>query len=223
MFLLDMTYSEILYYLLVAFFTVIFTIVAINWFIGKDNISNFTSDDGKVYGVRDLSYGKNDIEDLANKRAAINQLSSISKKIDYLTEYMYQNNLPTPEIASRLISRWANCKLRETSSNDASVAFTVNKGTEMRLCIRNSNNDFEDVNTSIFVVLHELAHIMSVSYGHNEEFQRNFNYIVHLASELQIYTPQNFKEDPQSYCNTVINTTPCSDGSCVGTLTPNKP
>ena len=206
---------EILYYILIAFFTACISIALLNWYLSMDDISNFTSlQDGKVYGIRD-------IPDIENKRKAVNQLSSISKKIDYLTEYMYKNGLPNKEIATRLIHRWSTCKLRETSSNDSSVAFTVNKGSEMRLCIRSSDSKFEDENTSIFVVLHELAHIMSISYGHNEEFKKNFKYLVGLAVDLGIYKPQDFAKEPQSYCNTVINTTPCSDGSCfIGTLSP---
>ena len=210
---IGLTKSEILYYILIIIFTAIVSIILLNWVFSRDDISNFTSDTGRVYGIRsEGSEGSND--------QAINQLSSISKKMDYLTDYMYQNELPTAEVATRLKYRWASCKLRETSSNDSSVAFTVNKGTEMRLCIRNSKNAFEDENTSIFVVLHELAHIMSVSYGHNAEFKKNFKYIVQTATKLGLYKPQNFEENPQSYCNTVINTTPCSDGSCIGTLRP---
>ena len=212
--LTQLTTSEILYYILIAFFTACISIAILNWYLSMDDISNFTSlQDGKVYGIRDIA-------DLENKKKAVNQLSSISKKIDYLTEYMYKNGLPNQQTATRLLNRWVSCKLRETSSNDSSVAFTVNKGTEMRLCIRKNDNQFEDENTSMFVVLHELAHIMSISYGHNQEFRDNFKYLVNLASSLNLYKPQDFSRDPQSYCNTVINTTPCSDGSCIGTLSP---
>ena len=66
----------------------------------------------------------------------------------------------------------------------------------------------------MFVILHELAHVMSISYGHEDEFKNNFSYITHLASSLGLYKPQDFQTNPKTYCGTEINTTPCSEGSC---------
>jgi len=130
-----------------------------------------------------------------------------------------KHNKPDAEISHRLQTRWLTCNLRETGIGEKSAAYTVNKGDEMRLCIRNEGK-LENINTSMFVVLHELAHMMSVSYGHNQEFKDNFNFIVHLASGLGIYYPEDFYGKPVSYCGTEINTTPCGDGACVYTSIP---
>ena len=150
-----------------------------------------------------------------NKQLAANYLSELSNKVSILVSYMKQNGLPSPEISDRLYKRWSKCKLRETSSSDTSVAFTINKGHEMRICIRSGAGHFEDINTALFVILHELAHIMSVSYGHNDEFNSNFTYITHLASQLGLYVPENFEESPKRYCGLIINATPCSHGTCL--------
>ena len=56
----------------------------------------------------------------------------------------------------------------------------------------------------IFVLLHELAHLMSKKYGHGKEFQDNFSYLTRKAVEQGIYKYQNFKENSSSYCGTVI-------------------
>lgn len=168
--------------------------------------------DGKKYNVRDQG-------DIKEKQEAANHLASISQKVQNLVDYMVENNLPNEEIAPRLKDRWMDCKFRETSAGEKSAAYTINKGAEMRLCVRNGQQT-ENMNTSMFVVLHELGHMMSVSYGHNDEFKENFSYIVHLASALGIYKPEDFENNPVDYCGTTINTTPCMSGTCEYTSIP---
>jgi len=179
----------------------------------RDNTSNFVSTiDGTSYSVREESL--NGLDTYNSKKEAANYLAVLNNNSTQLVNYMYDNQLPDKEIANRLYKRWTTCNLRETNSAEDSVAYTVNKcESELRICIRN-NASLEDVNTSMFVLLHELAHLMSVSYGHNEEFKENFSFIVHLASKLGLYEPQDFHLNPVNYCGIYINTTPCSDGSC---------
>ncbi len=176
-----------------------------------DRVEPITSDvNGKYYAVR---------SDVDDKKETADYLATISEKVDNLITYMVANNLPDKEIAKRLENRWGSCKFRETSSHEAAAAYTINKGDEMRLCVRDKNG-LENINTSMFVVLHELGHLMSVTYGHNEEFRNNFSYIVHLASGLGYYKPEDFENKPVSYCGTEINTTPCMSGTCEYTSIP---
>ena len=174
-----------------------------------DNVAPFVSEyDGKNYEIRKVG-------DISTKQTAANYLAMISAKIDKLVNYMHKNSLPDPDTANRLYSRWSKIELKETNSTEKSAAYTLNKSSEIRLCIRAPNGGFEDPNTAMFVILHELAHVASISYGHNDEFKQNFSYITHLASSLGIYKPEDFKNNPKSYCNVDINTSPCSEGSCV--------
>jgi hypothetical protein len=201
------TASDIGTYVLV---TIVFAVLG--YFIIRyffiDNVAPFVSEyDGKNYAVRKVG-------DISTKQTAANYLSVISNKIDTLVNYMHKHNLPDPNTAKRLYSRWSVCELKETNSTERSAAYTLNKSTEIRLCIRNSSGGFEDPNTSMFVVLHELGHVMSISYGHEEEFKNNFSYITHLASSLGLYKPEDFKAEPKTYCGIAINTTPCDSGSC---------
>jgi len=173
-----------------------------------DNFEVVNSDiDGKSYKVQN-----NENENFENKKAA-DFLARLNKDITFLVDYMYEHREPDDESAVRLYERWKYCTLREISKGEDSVAYTVNKGDEMRICIRH-NDEFQEFNTALFVILHELGHIMSVSFGHNDEFYENFSFLVHLASSLGIYKPQDFSSEPEYYCGTQINTSPCSDGSC---------
>lgn len=198
----------------VAYYTMVIILIAIIIFslvkiFGTENLSQFTSQiDNKSYAIRNSGTE-------TDKQIAANYLAALTSKVDKLVIYMKNNQLPNQVIADRLYHRWSNCVLKETSSTDKSVAFTVNKSSEMRICIRSINSQFEDPNTAMFVILHELAHVMSVSYGHNEEFKNNFAYITKLASQLGIYTPEDFTRVPKSYCGTIISSTPCSNEQCV--------
>ena len=183
----------------------------------KDNFVSQTAYDGRRYNVRAEGNSEERIE-------SANFLSNIYNKIDKLVLYMKDKSLPNNTTAIRLYKRWARCGLKETSYHETSAAYTVNKGEELRLCIRSPKSQLlENENTAIFVVLHELAHLMSVSYGHNEEFQLNFLYIVEIGSALGIYMPEDFGNEPINYCGTVITTTPCDGGTCEYTSIPTSP
>ena len=89
------------------------------------------------------------------------------------------------------------------------VAYSVNKGEELSICIREKDTEkFLDSNTVLFVAIHELAHIMSESTGHTEEFWDNMKYLLEEASKQGIYNPVDYSKNPTDYCGTEINSTP---------------
>jgi hypothetical protein len=203
--------------------TIVFLYYLYNYFY-DDVIITKSKIDGKHYHVRSTpievteapkvdTFVSTEVVSTNDAELAANFLATVNQKINTLVDYMYINQLPSIEVSQRLKNRWKSCTLRETNSNEKSIAYTVNKGEEMRVCIR-KDGQLEDMNTTIFVILHELGHIMSVSFGHNLEYTNNFNYVVHLASSMGIYKPQDFHNEPVNYCGTNINTTPCSDGTC---------
>lgn len=199
-------------YLGIFLIVLLIIVVIVFLFYDEDQVESVDAMDGKSYQVR--SEGNDQ-----NKKQTANYLAEVSQKVDQLIQYMLDNHKPSTEIAQRLEKRWKKCVLRETASKENSVAYTVNKGDEMRLCVKNGAG-MENMNTTMFVVLHELGHLMSVTYGHNEEFRKNFSFIVHLASSLGVYKPEDFYNKPVSYCGTVINTTPCGGGTCTFTSVP---
>jgi hypothetical protein len=173
-----------------------------------DNVAPFTSEyNGKDYEVRKIG-------DHQTKQTAANYLAILNEKVDKLVEYMYRKNIPDRETARRLYHRWIHCELKETNSSDSSAAFTLNKSKEIRICIRDKDGNFEDPNTSMFVLLHELAHVASITYGHDNEFKQNFSVITQIASGLGLYKPEDFYSNPKTYCGVNINTTPCDENTC---------
>jgi len=78
-------------------------------------------------------------------------------------------------------------------------AFTENKSM-ITLCLADpQTNNYYDMNTIMYVALHELAHVISKTHGHNDEFKDNFAKLLREASNVGIYDPS--RSIPMTYCN----------------------
>jgi len=67
-------------------------------------------------------------------------------------------------------------------------SYTINKA-KVYLCLRDKNGHYYNDNLLAYVFLHELAHVISDSVGHNEEFHHNFDKLLDMASERGLYNP----------------------------------
>jgi len=77
-------------------------------------------------------------------------------------------------------------------------AYTENKAV-ITICLRDPETQkFYDMNTLMYVALHELAHVISISHGHNDEFKDNFYDLLSRASKAGIYDPT--LPIPDTYC-----------------------
>ena len=66
----------------------------------------------------------------------------------------------------------------------------------------------ENVNTMMFVALHEVAHIITISVGHTEEFWTNFKFLLKESINLGIYKKENYNKNPVDYCGMKITDSP---------------
>ena len=83
----------------------------------------------------------------------------------------------------------------------------------MAFCVTKKKNGTQliDENTLTFVAIHELAHIATKSIGHNDEFWNNFKFLLKEAKKINIYTPVDYKNEPQEYCGMDITDNPYYD------------
>jgi len=187
--------------LLLILIIIIFSLLCLN----KNKFTDDTVEEsynGVIYRVR-----KGDAAIQINTAKKLDYLRS---QLQILIDYCYKNNLPTEDDASRMYSRFKRTQISETSSSESSAAYVVNKGEELRVCINN-----EKENDTMFVLLHELAHIMSKSYGHNDEFKKNMNFLVKEAVKLNLYKPTDYTKNPINYCGVNISSTPCHSNKCL--------
>lgn len=87
---------------------------------------------------------------------------------------------------------------KEERARDGNIAFNVNKGYEIYICL-----DGRKINAAMYVLLHELAHITVEEYDHSERFWANFKKLREVATKIGVYTP----EDEMEYCGQTIKET----------------
>ena len=77
-------------------------------------------------------------------------------------------------------------------------SYTENK-TVVYICLKDpKTGKYYDMNTLMYVALHELAHVLSKNYGHDEEFKENFENLLTLAEKKGLYN-RNIPM-PTTYC-----------------------
>lgn len=93
------------------------------------------------------------------------------------------------------------------------TSYTLSKGSAMYICLRSKDNPEQlvDINTLMFVLLHESSHIACPSWGHSEEFWSVFKFILSEAVECDIYKVENYQKYPKMYCGLLIDYQPILD------------
>lgn len=100
------------------------------------------------------------------------------------------------------------CRIQEKSYEfDHLAAYSVDKGKLIGICTRHEGK-YMDENTMIFVYLHELSHIMSDQYAHDDEFWNNFSFLLEIAISHNLYVYQPFHVNNVNYCGENIEFTP---------------
>ena len=88
------------------------------------------------------------------------------------------------------------------------AAYSINKGERIGICLRNKKNKYENKNTMFFVLIHELAHIMTKEFKHNDKFWKNMSLLIENATNAKLYKYTEYKTNPESYCGHDITHNP---------------
>lgn len=78
---------------------------------------------------------------------------------------------------------------------DGVIGSNVNKGYEIYICL-----DGDDVNSAVYVLIHELAHMSVPEYDHTQNYWENFKKLKELCIEKGLYT----KGGDRQYCGDTI-------------------
>ena len=148
------------------------------------------------------------VRNLPDKIEAANKLGSISDSLKNLVKGLNENDDSKGEYIKQLKESFNPEYITENIPGSIYVAYSVNKGEELSLCIRDKGSEkFIDDNTIIFVAIHELAHIMTPETGHTPLFWDNMKYLLESASSQGIYMPVDYRQSPVEYCGMDINST----------------
>jgi len=197
----DLDKQSILLYIIIAFVI----IIGLKIYSESDayNLKCIISDvDGKRYCVRER----------LKMELAANLLASVTQKLKDLVIYCAKK-FPDNENVQRMVQKFNPTKISETLPTSEYTAYSENKGEKLAFCLNKEKNGSKliDINTLTFVAIHELAHIMTISEGHKQEFWQNFKFLLEQAKASNIYDPVDYKKNPESYCGMDITDNPYYD------------
>lgn len=113
---------------------------------------------------------------------------------------------------NQLINKFNNSSatFSETTPDAKYTSYSVNKGEELVFCLRlkKEGDRLVDKNIILFVALHELSHLMTLTIGHGPDFWNNFRFILKLAVKNNIYKSIDFNKYHKPYCGIKITDTP---------------
>lgn len=143
-----------------------------------------------------------------DKQAAADTLAILRIKLRKMSDHLLRN-FPSSNCAKNLKNNYNDFKyLSENNDTRYHTSYTVNKGEEMVLCIRQTNNSLVPMNDITFVALHEMAHICTSSRDHTPEFWTNFSFLLQEALKLQLWEYIDYDKRPVDYCGIMITDTP---------------
>jgi len=102
----------------------------------------------------------------------------------------------------------------ERSGGDTS--YVIDKGDVFAMCLRdpkNGNKLDNQMNDLTFVMLHEMTHLFTNTFGHDQLFWNNFKFILEEAVDAHLYVPIDYKHNGSPYCGIVITYSPLFDSS----------
>jgi hypothetical protein len=199
--MMDIDKQSVLLYIIIGF--VIFVGLKIYSESDAFNLKCIISDvDGERYCVRERS----------KMSLAADLLANVTQKMKDLVAYTAKQN-PDDERVHRLVQKFNPTKISETLPTSEFTAYSENKGEKLAFCLNKQKDGTKliDLNTLTFVAIHELAHIMTESEGHKQEFWQNFKFLLEQAKAANIYDPVDYKKNPEPYCGMDITDNPYYD------------
>jgi hypothetical protein len=178
-------------------------VAVVSQFIGTGNSVRMAGPDGHEYDMQNLPNKEEAVKIMAKIRANLTKLRD-----EYVAEPAMMNDPPV----ARFVARYQPDVFSENSMSSADTSYSENKGQRIVVCLRDKTKAPQypliDINTIMFVMLHEMAHLMTDTIGHTPEFWGNFKRILHDAVKAGIYTPVNYSHQPTPYCGMVISDSP---------------
>ena len=116
-------------------------------------------------------------------------------------------------IIQKLKNNYNHTIINEAANDPRYTTYTIDK-KYLHICLktRDDNEHLYDLNTLMYVILHELAHLSNYDksgnpiIGHGKEFQSIFKLYTSAAIDLNIYKYIDYSKNPKNYCGIIINT-----------------
>jgi len=176
--------------------------VALSYFTNPKNTVAMVGSDGKTY----------EMQNLPHKEEALKLMVTIHANVEKLRAYYSDPLVAADPPVGRFLANYNPDVFVENDMQSPDTSYSENKGQKVVVCLRDKTRPPEypvvDENTVMFVVLHEMSHLMTETIGHTPEFWANFRRVLHDAVKLGIYKPVNYAHSPTPYCGMKITDSP---------------
>ena len=183
----------------ILFLTILGVLGSVSIYNKNKNVTVFkSSNDNRKYRLLDLP----------GKEKCMEILVQLNKNVIQLLSYVKDEDR---EGIKDLLDNYKPDSLSENLEKKSLQAYSINKGEEICLCLREPEDELkiiDDINTLMFVLVHELGHLMTDDIGHTNKFWNNMAYLLKKASEINLYNPINYRISPVMYCGVKIDDTP---------------
>ena len=170
-------------------------------------VSVTSSVDGQSYKVRDMP----------DKQAAADMMARVRIKMNKLKLHLEAKFPDKPQVTQLSKNFEANPgRFYEATPEAEHTSYSVNKGEAVHFCLRQREGKDESLlkeDIITFVAIHEMGHMITASVGHGPDFWNNFAWLLKEAEAVNIYTHQDFRAHPVSYCGMKITDQPTYDAS----------
>lgn len=104
----------------------------------------------------------------------------------------------------RKLKRRFTGSIHELEHNHVNVfGYNRNKG-DISVCLHNKQNVPNKFNDIFFVLMHEMSHLMTDTYEHDQTFHEQFARMVQVAVKHGLYEYVDYQKNPSLYCDGYI-------------------
>lgn len=171
-------------------------------------------------------------EDLENPQLAAETMDQLNKTaitlIAYLdSEYINGNRIDAIKPDKQKVVLYgikslkknyktANLEENIPERSGGDTSYVIDKGEIFAMCIRDPKNGHKidpKTNDLTFVLIHEMAHLFTKTFGHDKLFWENFRFLLQEATNIGLYEPKDYKKNKSPYCGILISYSPLYDNS----------
>jgi hypothetical protein len=179
--------------------------------------SKLTYRPGEKWNLQDATLYDND-KSIYEEYVLLNTLiDKTNALLKYSIEMINKGRIRNPDVIECITlfsQRWKGLVQRVDTRSTKDAAITIDK-TDIYICLRDKENGLlHDIDTAMFVLIHEIAHMSTKNIGHTEAFWSNMRVLLLLASEAidengqVVLSHQDFESKPVVYCGHRITGSP---------------
>jgi hypothetical protein len=197
------------------------SITTLGALIFKDNVEK----SGKIDVISSVNNKKYSVIKTGDYAAAADMLASLEDKARAFIAAA-SAKYPNDTTIKRIQKYWSGT-ISEIPQSDT-IAYALDK-TDLFMCVRDHAGNVQQLDDLLFVLLHELSHVMNSTYGHDASFWKQFKKTLEMANKLGYLPYVNYDQYSVQVCGKTINANPATcvfNGSCeseLSELTPIRP